>query len=503
MPGYRRANIELANELFSSAANVKFINVKDERIGQLMHALKNLKIAVKMHYEYDEMLIEETELFERVCRKVVGTIKNYSTYFNENNESIVKYFTFTKKAIYKDLFKKNIEPIIELIKYLRKQDYNAYINTLKRMQVEIDTTNDTAYLLTKQKVLHGKIKINDCEIKMMRAKDFVEAGIYADYAIFLGTSSYFERMFSEVFYGKNIIFLGYSCFENRLIKRNSFSSLIGQNNLINTIYKNVNLDQGFGGIDYRDTFLIDNEKRSEETIVSKYENGDNDALVEKVEMKLVTISYNNYIFLPLEQKVNVIDRDSLKITQEKVQNLSVGDLLVFRTQNASDLVREVADKIMGSNSEAYRENVEKWKKRLRFNVRRKGIETVSKILIKRYGMEVAKENNIKNWMSSYSIKPSCLKKLLEALKFDSQEIQKIIKSTDKIVSAHISAGHQISSILMNELDGNLEILIDENRFYTFESKELEGATFNIEEVKKISKDTYEIPENEAFKIIKR
>jgi len=503
LPGYRRSNISLANELFSSVTTVKFIKVEEERIGQLMHALKNLKTAVKTYYEYDEILIEETELFIRVCRKVVGSIRNYSTYFKANNESIVKYFSFTKKAIYADLFKKNIEPIIEIIKYLRKQDHNAYIDTLKRIQISNDITGDNTYLLTKQKIVDEYIEINECEIKVIRDKDFVEAGIYADHVIFLGTSSYFDRKFSEIFYGKNTIFLGYSCFENRLIKRKSFSNLMSQNDSINTIYKNVNLEQGFEGIDYRDAFLIKNEKNSEEAIISQFENAANDSLTEKVEVKLATISYNNHIFLPIRQKVNVIDRESLKITQEKVRDLSIGDLLVFRTQNASGLVREVADKIMGANAGEYRENVEKWKKKLRFNVRRKGIETVSRILKKRYGIEVAKENNVKNWIGSYSIKPSCLNELLEALNFDLKEIQEIINSTDKIVSAHISAGHQISHVLMNELDKNLESLIDENGFYTFESKEFEGATFNIEEVKKISKGTYSIPENEALKIIKR
>ncbi|MER2008538.1 MAG: hypothetical protein ABS939_13895, partial [Psychrobacillus sp.] len=357
--------------------------------------------------------------------------------------------------------------------------------------------------LTKHRIVERYIKINECKIKVMRDKDFVETGIYADHVIFLGTSNYFDRKFSEIFYGKNTIFLGYSCFENRLIKRKSFSNLMSQNDSINTIYKNVNLDQGFEGIDHRDAFLIKYEKKSEETIISQFENSANDALTEKVEVKLATISHDNYIFLPIRQKVNVIDRESLKISKEKVRDLSMGDLLVFRTQNASGLVREVADNIMGANAGEYRENVEKWKKKLRFNVGRKGIETVSRILRKRYRIEVAKENNVKNWIGSYSIKPSCLKELLEALNFNLKEIQEIVKSTDKIVSAHISAGHQISNILMNEMDKNLESLIDENGFYTFDSKEFEGATFNIEEIRKISNETYSIPENEALKIIKK
>lgn len=502
LPGYRRANLGLANELYSSSVNVEFIKVEEERIGQLMHALKRLKSSVKSFYENDEVLLERTDEFIGVCRKVVGSVSNYSTYFETNNMSIVNYFSLTKRSIYADLFEKNVVPIIGLIKLLRKQDNNAYIDVLNKLGHRKSINAENTYILTRQKIVNEYIETNNMKIKVMRDKEFVDHGIYAEHIIFLGTSSYFDRKFSEVFYGKYTFFLGYACFENRLLKRESFSDLINQSDLINTVYKGVTIDKGFTGIDFKETFLSGNEKKSEEDVISRFQNIASVSLEEKVEVKLATISHNNYIFLPKGQSVNVIDRESLKITQEKVKELSAGDLLVFRTQNASNLVREVADKLMGINAKKYRSNVEKWKKRLRFNVDKKGIDKISRILIERYGIKVAKENNIKNWMSSYTIKPSCLNELLEAFKFDFLEKEEIITAASEIVSAHISAGHQISHVLMNELDENLEGIIDENGFYTFESTEFEGASFNIEEIKKISKETYYIPEKEILKIIK-
>nr|WGD90580.1 hypothetical protein P5665_01130 [Bacillus subtilis] len=55
---------------------------------------------------------------------------------------------------------------------------------------------------------------------------------------------------------------------------------------------------------------------------------------------------------------------------------------------------------------------------------------------------------------------------------------------------------------MKELDKHLENVVNENGFYTFESKEFKGACFNIEEIKSISNEIYFIPENEILKIIK-
>ncbi|WP_394234162.1 hypothetical protein [Niallia oryzisoli] len=502
MHGYRRANLDLANKFYSSQVKVEFVKIKEDRIEQLMYALKELKDEVKAYYEHDQLLLDETEVFIKVCRKVVGTLCSYSTYFKENNDLIVKYFTLTKKRIYNDLFKKNIQPIIDLIMVLRKQPNNAYIETLLKLIKEKHLSAKNTYILTKYKLSSEYIEFNGTMYKAMKDKEFVDLGIFSDVVIFIGTPSYFDSKFSTIFYANQTIFLGYSCFENRLVKKRHFLDVINHDYLINSIYKNVNYDKGFSGLDFKETFSKGIIKKSEKDLISQFENNQNVSLEEKVEVKLATISHNNFIFLPLRQKVNVIDRDSLKVTQEKVKDLRIGDLLIFREQNASNLVREEADNIMGINSDKYRESLEKWKTRLRINVERKGIEKVAKILMQRYGISVAKENNIKNWMGNHSIKPSCLNQLLMAFKFDREEITEIINAATEILSAHISAGHHISHSLMDELDKDLENVINENGFYKFESKKFKGAYFNIVEIKRITNETYFIPENETLKIIK-
>lgn len=499
--GFRKANLDLANKFYSSPVEVEFIKVNEDSISQLMHALKMLKYEVKNYYEHDHLLFEETKTFIEICSKVVTTLSSYSTYFAENNGIIVSYFTLTKKRIYADLYKKNIEPIIELIKTLRKQQHNAYIDTILKLINEKHISSKNTFILTKNKVSDEYIKINGINYKVIADKEFINLGIFADTIIFLGTPNYFDRKFSTVFYGKNTVFLGYSCFENRLVKSQSFSDLIESNHLINTIYDDVTFNRGYSGLNFQETFE-GKEQKPEKSLMKKYEELTNIPLEEKLEVKLATISHNNYIFLPVRQKINVIDRDSLKISQEEVKYLSPGDLLIFRDQNPSNLVSEEADKIMGINAGKYRSSLEKWKKRLRSNVKNKGIEKVSRILRVRYGVTVAKENNIKNWISKYSIKPSCLDQLLTVFKFDPKEKSEILNAANEILSAHISAGHHISRSLMKELDKNLELVIDENGFYSFESKEFEGAFFNIEEIKRISKETYLIPENETLKIIK-
>lgn len=502
MRGSRRVNIDLANKFHSSSTKIEFVKVEHNLIGQLMNELKQLKNEVEKYYTYDLALIEKTEVFIKTCRKVVDTFSCYSSYFEENDDIIREYFSNTKRKKYEDLFNNNIQPIINILRTLREEKTNSYIKQLTDLTIEYDFLENDTYIVTKKELTINYINLNGKRYQILRDKELIERGIYAKTLIFIGTPSYFDSKFSQVFYGEEIFFLGYSCFENRLIKKQSFSDLTSPDNYINTIYQNVTVEKGYSGINYKDTFLKGNEEQSKKIIINDLDKSLESTSEGSIEVKLATISHNNFVFLPLKQKINVIIRDSLEITQKDIKDINIGDLLIFRDLNATSLVREEADKILGHKAIPYRESLEKWKMRLRFNVKQKGINKVSKILTEKYGIKVAKEENIKNWMEIDSIKPSCLSDLLDAFKFDSEEKSRILKAASEISSAHIAAGHYISRTLKGELNNNVENIIDENGYYSFKSKEFEGSYINIEEIKSISETTYFISEDSILKIIK-
>ena len=191
MHGYRRANLDLANKLYSSPVKIEFVKIEEDHIGQLMYALKKLKDEVKAYYEHDQLLLEETEAFIKVCRKVVGAVRSYTTYFKENNDLIVEYFTLTKKRIYTDLFNKNIEPIVDLIRVLRKQQNNAYIDALLKLIKEKHLSPKNIYILTRKKLSGEYIEVNGMKYKVMTDKEFVDLGVFADVVIFLRNSQLF------------------------------------------------------------------------------------------------------------------------------------------------------------------------------------------------------------------------------------------------------------------------------------------------------------------------
>lgn len=502
MHGSRRANLELANHLYKTPITISFIQINEDLITHLMEALRSLKVEVRTYYPDDEVLLKETDYFIKTVKRVAGFIGDYSTYFRTNNGEITKYFTITKRKVYSDLFRNYVKPIIELIRVLRNEHRNGYLDKLTEFISQIPNENTNVFIITKNQLSDSLLEICNRKIPVVSDKELIDSGIFVDILFFIGTPSYYNEKFSEIFYAKEISFLGYSCFENRLIKRESFSDLINKTEIINTVYRDVTLQKGFEGINFRETFDKPLFEQDDEKLITEFE-GNNTSSSEKVEAKLATISNGFFIFLPVGQKINVLDRETLMVHQESTKELVVGDLLVFRSHNGSNLVREVADQILGQDAKIHRNNIEKWKRKLRININNKGISVVSKILRKKYKIKNGTENNVKHWISTYSIKPQYLKDILDALKFEEQEKGEILRSANLIFSAHISAGHKISHSLMEEISSNTEKKLDESGFYKFKSKKFEGASFNIEEIKKISKETYSISSQDVLKVIKR
>jgi hypothetical protein len=498
--GNRKANIKLANKLFATQNTVNFVKVSEPLIEQLINGLRELKIVGRKYYEQDSLLLEEIDLFTKSFQRIVGVIQDYSTYIHLQESIIIRFFKFTSVKIYKELFESKIKPILRLLKQLKNEvRKNAYLEKLEEI-LKDNIEKDNIYIITKHHFMEETIQVADKEIKVLRGQDFINTGIFADHLFFIGTPSYYDRIFSEIFYSKKTTFLGYSCFENNIVKKNTFSNLINEQQIINTNYKDVELNQGFKGINYKKEIekpiLHGNEKIVEE-IEKK-----SDVFGEKVFARFAIISNNYSIFIPVGQKVNMLDRETLKVSPIDTKQLLTGDLLVFRSQNGSTLIREVADQIIGEKATYYRDNIERWKRKLNYNVEKKGLSKVSKILIKKYGISTATENNIKNWISPYSIKPKYLDKMLDIFRFSEKEKNEIILSAKYIVRGHISAGHKISQSLMAEINTNLENSLDEKGYYKFESKIFAGASFNIEEIKQISDKNYLVPEQDVLKIFK-
>ncbi|PJK16181.1 hypothetical protein CQS04_09720 [Chryseomicrobium excrementi] len=500
MHGYRKANLALVNQLFTTNCHIGFEKASHQNVDELIYKLISMKNYIDSYYSNDEILLLETTNFLNICRRILGTIENYCDFFINHDNEIRHFINFIKRH-YKQLYEDEIDSIIMTIRTLRVLEENAFRTSIEKMLGAKKFLPEETVIITKMKLPINKLQVGNISIRMMNEKEFLKQGNFVEVLIFIGSPNYIDLRFSEVFYSHNLYFIAYESFENKFIKQDSYQKIIAAENQLNTIYRNVSIEPGTDGVKLKELSNELTTKENEIKIISQYEKHDKEDLT-IVEAKLAIISNHNFIFLPLRQKINIIERETLKILQSPIKEIGVGDLLLFRTQNANKLIRDVADEILGLEAQMHRENVEIWKRKLRKLIRINGIEKVSRVYRKKEGLEAAYIHNLKYWVSDFSIQPRCLSTLLNELNINKEQQLEIQNSTKLIVSAHISAGRKISNSLMEELDQNLENIIEERGYFAFTSNVFDGTTFNIEEIRKLSNETFFVQEKDTLKIIK-
>lgn len=491
----------MVNHFFSAKNKVYFVQIEVTLVEELVAYVKNLKEEVKRYYDGDDRLQHEVDEFVSGIQRMLGSIKSYSDYLEEIDSLLIKFFTYTMHPTYKNLQELYVKPIINNLKELRNQNYNGYKLKIEELCKEFNFLEET-FVITRGRSEEELLIISEDNIRVYRDKDFVKLGITAKRLFFIGTPSFFDKKFSEMFFADETFFIGYSCFENSIKPTYSFANLISNKLLINTVYKNVDLASGHRGINYYTVIKQPLEQYDEEKILKRMEEGQGKQKG-NIQARIVYISNNNFTFLPVDQSVTIIEKENFKIQQTTLKNLNIGDLLLFRTNSGSTLIREVADEILGHQASELRSQQEKWKKRLRSSIKKQGIDTVVRVLQHNYKISYVNAMNLSYWISPFCIKPDALEKMLEALKFEEEEKKEILAATGKIFAAHIKAGHKISKSLINEINGNMEEAIGEKGYYKFESKIFEGASFNIEEIKAISKQNIMVSENDILKVFKK
>jgi hypothetical protein len=144
-----------------------------------------------------------------------------------------------------------------------------------------------------------------------------------------------------------------------------------------------------------------------------------------------------------------------RVEHRDVEELELGDLIVLTTEGGGDLVRTLADEILGNRAHAFRHRQEEWKRRLRQRVDADGTPSVMAQL-RTLGSVGANPVNLRNWMSDRNIGPNNLSAdfnaILALVSLAESQIE-YCEAIDAIRGAHKSAGFQLAGRLREALNG--------------------------------------------------
>lgn len=487
-------DIDFFNAIYSDKKKVDFLHIKQDDFAHLYASLKALSKEVNTYYAHEDGLIELLIAIRKGVNKFFTSIEDYQYVISNNLASLIQNLSEIKSK-YEELFQVYCSPIVKSLISIK------------------DTYHDTNFLI-KEVVNHLNVAKNQCivvryessidsieGVPIIKASKYLRLGEFYDEVFFIGSPDFFDSRFSQLFLAKQTYFVTYDFFQNKIRSSKRFEQL-KKSEQIDTLFQKVSISRGYQGeIASVDFGEIQQEVLSTEEIVLRHEKNANAVKdSEKVDAKLVILNNKYYTFIPLETNVRTIEKDKLAITNQKISNLNIGDWILFRNNSNSDLVIDVANRLLGDEHQKYRRQQNRWKKRLKSVIDNNDMGKVIRILQKK-GVKNAKLINIENWLGPNNIR---LQKdfniFLAALKFDEEAIKEIVEAMGVLHSTHLSAGKQITSELVKELtEEKIEEIIEQG-YATFTSPLVPGASFNIEAIKEIVDSTVKVSRADTMTI---
>ena len=487
-------DIDFFNSVYEDKKKVEFLYVKQDDFGQLYASLKALSKEVNTYYAHEDGLIELLITIRKGVNKFFTSIENYQYVIDKNLTSLIQNLSEIKSK-YAELFQVYCSPIVKSLIAIKNQYHDTNF-LMEELKDHLNIAKSQCIVVRYESAIDA-IK----GVPIIKASKYLRLGEVYDEAFFVGSPDFFDSRFSQLFLAKQTYFVTYDFFQNK-IRRNKRFEQLKKSDQIDTLFQKVSISRGYKGevasVDFGE---IQQEVLSTDEIVLRHEkNAKAVKDYEKVDAKLVILNNKYYTFIPLKSNVRTIDKDRLAIINQKISNLNVGDWILFRNNSNSDLVIDVATRLLGDEHKKYRYQQNRWKKRLKNIIDKNHIDKVIRVLQKK-GVKNANLINIGNWLSPTNIKlREDFKIFLAAMKFNEEAIKEIVEATDVLYSAHSSAGKQITNELVKELTQEKIEEIIEQGYATFTSPLVPGTSFNIETIKEIVDGTVKVSRADTMTI---
>lgn len=229
-----------------------------------------------------------------------------------------------------------------------------------------------------------------------------------------------------------------------------------------------------------------------ERVAAKHAAAPDDDLVEA---RALVLEDGQIVFLEAEGASALIidtnEKAENRVRRVETDEVEPGMFLLLRTEGGGDYILPVADRILGTNANSARQCQKHWKQLLRSAVRRHGIHEVIAEL-ERYGCTVAREINVRHWMSNRSIKTKrqvdfdAIMQLV-GLKGEAEHYWETMRAID---IAHKKAGFYIRDMLLKQVnESDLKTLERRGRM-SFELPDKDAGRLTAFRVKSRSPQTY-------------
>ncbi|TCP25635.1 hypothetical protein EV207_12165 [Scopulibacillus darangshiensis] len=477
---------------------VLFKQVESNELLHFANSIEKFRLEIQNRYENDDHLVEVLNLLKKMFFKIAGSLLQYNKVINKDTENqILSKFIQVKKS-YPELFTKVVIQIAKSFKQVIESTNNNlyeylcnYINNKAEAGLKVAIVTKRAITIEERLLIQNGLK-SFLKVSYFTENSFRKDIETFDEVVFVGNPAYFGEYVKNTFKGKTVAFISYDIFTNSISPKKIFED-IDKKGVYSTIFDNISFGEP---IQKKSNFTLEQAELLNMAVSRFLEEQKNTLEVnfqDAVDSSIVYLENDRFLFAPNDSKIRVFSPNEKGnfIKQISFKDIEEDDYIVIRNDRDSKLIAEVADHdVLTKNAKKYRLLQNEWKDKLRFNVKKKGIRRVSDILVNKYNINTASMASLRSWCNEDSICPTELPKILKALKYDEDKIKETYKTMKIIQLAHRKAGRIISYKLMAELSNDILKELQEKGYYTFMSKEFNGASFNIERIVSIDRSRH-------------
>ncbi|UZD48717.1 hypothetical protein [Peribacillus frigoritolerans] len=476
-------------------STVLFKHVESNELLPFANSIEKFRSEIQNRYENDEHLIEILSLLKKVFFKLASSLIPYNQVVSKDIETQILSKFMQIKNSYPELFPKVVIQIAKSFKQILEVSNNnlldhlcQYINSRAKVGLKIAIVTKRAISVEERLIINNELK-TFLKISYFTENSFRKDIQIFDEVIYVGNPIYFGEYVKNTFKGRTVTFISYDIFTNSLSPKNIFEEL-DKKGVISTIFKNITFGEP---IEKKSNITLEQAELLHTAVSRFIEEQKNTIEVnsqDAVEACIVFLENDRFLFAPRDSKIRVFSpyEKSNFIKQLNFKYIEEDEYIVIRNERDTKLIAEVADQdVLKANAKKYRLLQNDWKEKLRYNVKKKGIRKVSDILINKYNINTASLASLRSWCNEESICPTELPKILKAIKYDNDKIKETYETMKIIQHAHRKAGRIISDKLMSELSNDILRELQEKGFYTFKSREFNGASFNIERIVSIDR----------------
>jgi hypothetical protein len=216
-----------------------------------------------------------------------------------------------------------------------------------------------------------------------------------------------------------------------------------------------------------------------------------------VEARAFVLEDGEIVFLETEGAsalvIDTNEKAANRVKRLETSQIEPGMFLLLRTEGGGDYILPVANRILGGYADSARQRQKRWKQLLRAAVRRNDLHAVI-VELERYGCTIAREINVRHWMSERSIKTKrridfdAIMQLV-GLKDEANDYWETMEVIDR---AHKKAGFHIRELLLDLVNKSDLTMLDRRGMLPFELPDKDAGSLTAFRVKSVSPQTYTV-----------